>query len=354
MTDLVQLEAAAIRAQWLGRALSTLPADRPAAEAAISALYRLIGRPPPRFHWVASPLAALATAPVGLRPSESTERVHEWPLRARFSEVKARLCGSIDALVRPAQLPIDRTLRQEVQFSLLGSVSRCLLPSLQRAHSGEHHTTWYNVQYVNWVAYYDALHRVAGVAFTDDQRRQFDLWTAVARSCHWWWPGEHVCVVSERPVALHTETGDGGAWLHHAGGPAVRYGDGWSVHAWHGTVVPSWVIEDPTVERIAGERNVEVRRCAIEKLGWGAYIEQAGLRLLATAPDPGNPGSELRLYDMRRDLRVLLAVNGSVERDGRRRKYGLTVPAYFDDPISAAGWTYGLSGEQYSRLLRRT
>ena len=51
---------------------------------------------------------------------------------------------------------------------------------------------------------------------------------------------------------------------------------------------------------------------------------------------------------------MLLAVNGSVERDGRRRRYGLTVPASLDDPVAAAGWTYGLSAEQYSLLLRRT
>ena len=69
----MQREAAEIREEWLGRALSTLPADRPATEAAISELYRLIGLAPPRFHWVSSPVAALTTVPPGvrLRPSET-------------------------------------------------------------------------------------------------------------------------------------------------------------------------------------------------------------------------------------------------------------------------------------------
>jgi hypothetical protein len=114
------------------------------------------------------------------------------------------------------------------------------------------------------------------------------------------------------------------------------------------------VVTDPSADRIAREANVEVRRCAIEHIGWGAYIDQAGLRLVATAPDPGNPGCELRLYDMRAETRVLLAVNGSAERDGHRRRYGLTVPGFLTDPIAAAGWTYGLSAEQYSLLARRT
>ncbi|GAA3719943.1 hypothetical protein GCM10022224_102350 [Nonomuraea antimicrobica] len=356
----MQREAAAIRAHWLGRALSTLPADHPAAEAAISDLYRLIGLSPPRFHWVASPLAALETVPPGMRASESVGRVDDWPLPARFATCQNRLYGSIDAKVRPAQLPIDRLIRREVLFSLQGSVSRCLLPPVRRAHSWGFRRSrspkWYDVLNVSQTAYRAALRDVAGVVLDDEQRRQFDLWTAVAASCHWWWPGEHVCVVSERPVALHTEVAEnnGEVRLHHSTAPAVRYADGWAEYAWHGTTVPSWAIDQPTVQRIADEVNVEVRRCAIERLGWEAYIEQAGLWLVGAAPDPGNPGCELRLYDLPEGPRVLLAVNGSVERDGHRRRYGLTVPGHLDDPLAAAGWTYGLSGEQYSLLLRRT
>ncbi len=52
--------------------------------------------------------------------------------------------------------------------------------------------------------------------------------------------------------------------------------------------------------------------------------------------------------------RMLLAVNGSAERDGRRRRYGLSVPASIEDPVVAAGWSYGLSGAQYAQLIRRT
>ncbi|GAA2894819.1 hypothetical protein GCM10020220_101070 [Nonomuraea rubra] len=35
---------------------------------------------------------------------------------------------------------------------------------------------------------------------------------------------------------------------------------------------------------------------------------------------------------MRRETKVLVAVNGSVERDGRRRRYGLTVPGPLHRP----------------------
>ncbi|CCF65780.1 protein of unknown function [Nocardia cyriacigeorgica GUH-2] len=193
-------------------------------------------------------------------------------------------------------------------------------------------------------------------AVDDKAARLWELWAIVAAACGPWWPGEHHCVVTERPQLLATEpAGDfGEVGLHRADGPAVRYGDGWELYFWHGTHVPAWVITDPTADAIDRENNAEVRRCAIESLGWPAYLEEAGTRLMATAPDPGNHGFELMLYDAPRNQRVLVAVNGSVERDGTRRRYGLTVPGYFTDPVDAAAWTYGLTGAQYAQLLHRT
>jgi hypothetical protein len=119
------------------------------------------------------------------------------------------------------------------------------------------------------------------------------------------------------------------------------------------------VIDDPTAARIAEEPNIEVRRCAIERIGWAEFIDQAGLTLVSSAPDPANPGAELRLYDLPyqnwgKRTKLLLAVNGSRERDGTRRQYGLRVPPWFTNPIDAAAWSYGLTGSQYAQLQRRT
>jgi hypothetical protein len=118
------------------------------------------------------------------------------------------------------------------------------------------------------------------------------------------------------------------------------------------------VITNPTAGRITREPSVEVRRAAIERLGWDAYIDQARLALVAARPDPGNPGGQLHLYDLPRPWgppdRVLLATNGSPEPDGQHRRYALNVPAAIDDPVAAAGWTYGLTADQYAQLARRT
>jgi uncharacterized protein DUF6745 len=100
-------------------------------------------------------------------------------------------------------------------------------------------------------------------------------------------------------------------------------------------------------------------RCAIERIGWDRFIDEAGLHLLAAAPDPANDGRILRLYQVPpavwgTEVRVLIATNGSTERDGTRRTYGLTVPADIDHPLTAAAWTYGLPTYVYARLARRT
>ncbi|WP_207946336.1 DUF6745 domain-containing protein [Actinomadura sp. 7K507] len=355
----MQREAAAVRAEWLGHLLSTVPADRPAAEAAISELYRLIGLDPPRFHWVASPLAAVETVPPGmrLRASETADRFAAWPLPPRFRRLVSEFTARLDVSIMRDYGPLDRIIGQLVRSPIRVSANSTLHTALRPVQeTAGRNDAWYTALCRSWPAHYDAIRRTSGVVFTPEQDRLLDLWSTAARSCGWWWPRERACVVSERPVEIHTEVwGDEGeVRLHRPDGPALRFADGWDVHAWHGTKVPPWVIDDPGVDRITAETNVEVRRCAIEKIGWGGYIDGAGLRLVGTAPDPGNPGSELRLYDFREQTRVLLAVNGSTERDGHRRRYGLTVPGGIDDPVAAAGWTYGLSGDQYSRLVRRT
>ncbi|WP_017625256.1 DUF6745 domain-containing protein [Nocardiopsis chromatogenes] len=399
--------AVAIRDEWLAHGLSTEPADRPAAEAAISALYRLIDRPPPRFVWVDSPGSALYPgsplhrAESELAPLRAFSRGTDLPVHARLADLCTRVRTLMDRVVRrrlrtplrapwpSATLPttpperalrdgvwiraiIDVTVRHSLAVSLRDAVQAPLVTEFAAGAPRPLATAWHGQHDAYWVGHYDAWHRLGLACFPAPAREALDLWSATARSCGWWWPGEDVCVVAERTAALHSEpapdAAHGEVRLHHDGGPAVLYRDGWGTHVLNGTRVPAWVLGAPTPERISAEANVEVRRAAIERIGWDAYIDAAGLALVAAAPDPGNPGSELRLYDMPESPvvvpgartrpgppgRVLVAVNGSRERDGTRRRYGLSVPGSLDDPVDAAGWTYGLSGALYSTLARRT
>lgn len=109
-------------------------------------------------------------------------------------------------------------------------------------------------------------------------------------------------------------------------------------------MIPDWVVVDPTPERIAAERNVEIRRTAVERIGWETFLQSAGVCLLDESPDLGDAGHTLRHYstpaDWRTNATLLLAVNGSRERDGSRRRYGLQVPGWTHTSLDAAAWAY--------------
>ncbi|MCG8915013.1 hypothetical protein L6E12_04320 [Actinokineospora sp. PR83] len=343
-----------VRREWLEYAFATEPADRSTAEAVISEFYATIGRPPPAFEWVGSPAAVRAD--IG---SAAGDRV-----AVEFATRTARVRDRLERDLRPWGLPGDPGERTACPATAQSFVDNMVHGELRRvvregvvavvaAAAGRSAVRWYGQHDADWVGWHDACARLLGTRRSPRDEHFLALWTTLARSCGWWWPREGVCVVAERPESVHTED-----WrLHRADGPALRYPDGWSVHAWRGTRVPAWVIEDPTAERISAEPNIEVRRCAIENIGWEAYLDDAGTTVVGRAPDPGNPGCELLLYDLPRwdrPSRLLLAVNGSVERDGTRRRYGLRVPPWLDDPVEAAAWSYGLTGPQYAQLLRRT
>lgn len=364
---------AEIRAEWLRHALADAPADRAATEHAITGIYALLGQPRPDFVWLGSPAAAVDIVPTTPAIALGGPLALESRLASAISALRERLdrragprpydsfwspTWALHGDGTPTRSPVTDVLdplRRTVHDAVAGMIAAAL-PDRRGLH-------WYGQHEADWVAYYDVHQRVNGTRFGTADTAHLALWATLVRSCGWWWPREGRCFVAERPLVVRTQPLAGSQLgevrLHGETGPAVAFPDGWTVHSWHGTRVPSWVIDGPTAELIGQEGNIEVRRCAIERLGWPAFIEAAGLRLVGRAGDPANPGCHLFLYDLPyqrwgQRSRLLLAVNGSAERDGTRRRYGLRVPPWFDDPVDAAGWSYGLTGAQYSRLLRRT
>jgi hypothetical protein len=310
-----------------------------------------------------SRLASLATE-LRSRLDTRIARVHERRVHWRdLSE--ARNIPPEEALAAKASMTaiIEAAVKEPLTASLRDAVRVPIYRALLAAAGNPLSFTWFGQHDAHWFADYDIHWRTGLATYLREDVYQLGLWTELARSTGWWWPDQGLCVMSERPAEVSFEPAPGGLHgevrLHRSDGPAVRYPDGTHVCVVHGTYVPDWVIEDPTVERILLEPNVEVRRTAIERIGWDNYIDQAGLDCVASAPDPGNLDSGLYLYQMPEQgwsapTRVLVVVNGSAEPDGRRRRYGLIVPADIDDPVAAAAWTYGLTADQYSKLLRRT
>lgn len=166
---------------------------------------------------------------------------------------------------------------------------------------------------------------------------------------------QNAFIACDRPVAYQCDENDD---LHGQHSPALAWGDGWSVSAWHGTPVPDdFYLWDAAAA--LGQRNAEVRRCAIERLGWPTLLET--LTPIDTAPDPGNPGQVLKLYkippdwDPTRWLPNLLVVgNASLDKGGARRSFVLKVPPWHRTAIAAAADLFGLEPGEYAQVARAT
>jgi hypothetical protein len=202
------------------------------------------------------------------------------------------------------------------------------------------------------LAAHEYLHDVAG-GETETQALR-GLWR-IGMNAGWVVPYERTCWVSKRPTRIATSA-DG--LLHCADGPALLFEDGWSVHAWKGVPVPSWLIEHPeriTLSTIEGDIDPVLRNCMIDIMTPERFVEIGGARLVCK-DEFGTLWRKIWWY---RDVPIgswsaVEVVNGTTGTDGCRKRYFLRVPTHFESACDAVAWTYGMSGDQYARLDLRT
>ena len=364
------------------------PLDRGGIESTLSSLYLWWGfESPLQIFWAASPLEAetmlaiveacdAACSEAGLDFVQAYLASQEVRGAAAVSQMdelvfaRARLNGrraphaTVDVYAEQSLAARERLIR-EFDIDTVEAVSRIAFDraGTRRADAvitvgdvlgwyGKERPRWRRPMPLRWFSpeSIDAF-AIAGSVTAERWRK----WGDLVRSVFTCWLLNDLVVVCPLPE-LHST--DPAGRLHNESGPALRWSDGWSVFAWHGTVVPSGLIEHSwSSGAIAHHPNAEVRRCAIERMGWDSYIGEAGLlRVGAPVQDPGNPGQMLELYDVpggllgERSARVLLCTNASLERDGTRRRYALYVPPLIHDPISAIAWTFGIDPHDYLTL----
>jgi hypothetical protein len=203
----------------------------------------------------------------------------------------------------------------------------------------------------------------------------------IARTGHYWWPFDHFVIASERPVHVAF---DAEGRLHDETGMAVRYRDGWGIHAWHGVVVPGDAIERPesiSIERIEGTLNAEERRVLIERVGFERYLAEGGgeevmrdrygtlfrkkvadeedlvvVRVLNPTPEADGTLSKAEaLAAFSPDTYVISTTAPMVEiplRDyageARFKAYYLRVPPDVRTAHEAVAWTFGMSAGEYA------
>lgn len=257
-------EAIKIRQEWLVHGLSTQPADRRTAEHSLTVIYAKISRPRPRFEWVSSPDQALPLVAGWPTLDELYALIRDPrphgkpPLVSDLAMVLSQLRGALSAGVAyddpelaPARrgknrepwpelpplkaldtgVPLGVVLHQGIRMALHRSLAQGFRAPVRAALAGDPAKVpvcWYGQQEASWIAYYDALRRLGLAYYQPDDLDHLGHWAALARSCGWWWPGEDVCVVVDRPELAHTEPVPG-SWhdevrLRPSG---LRYRNGW-------------------------------------------------------------------------------------------------------------------------------
>lgn len=257
-------EATKIRQEWLDHGLSTQPADRQSAERSLTMIYARISRPRPRFEWVTSPAQALPLIagwptldtlyalirdprPRGKPPLASDLAMcvsqlhgalsagvaHADPEQSRVAAGKRNdpwpQMPPVEAL--DAGVPLGVVLHQGVRGALHRSLAQGFRALVRAALAGDQARVpvcWYGQQEASWVAYYDALLRLGLARYEPGDLDHLGYWAALARSCGWWWPGEEVCVVVDRPELVRTDPVPG-TWHDEVRlkPDGLRYRDGW-------------------------------------------------------------------------------------------------------------------------------
>ena len=128
--------------------------------------------------------------------------------------------------------------------------------------------------------YWASVESVLGLPFyiprdgSTEHRERLGLRLQLARAAGPWWALDGLAIVSERPL---TASVDADGRLHAEDGPALAFGDGFTIHAWHGVTVDREVIEAPetiTIEAIDGEANAERRRVLVERFGFDRLVRE--------------------------------------------------------------------------------
>ena len=193
-----------------------------------------------------------------------------------------------------------------------------------------------------WLAFYDFFGACCGVEAVSRLSGM-----RAASGAGWWWPCQHVAIVTERPARLER---DERGRLHCVDRAAIEYPDGWGVYAWHGVRVPREVICDPIqVAQIQGETNAEIRRVMLERYGLGRYLHDSGARVIDEGRDPSGRPIRLLRCELEGDepLVMLEVIDATAAPDGERKRYMLRVDPFITSASVALAWTWDLPEADY-------
>lgn len=205
-------------------------------------------------------------------------------------------------------------------------------------------TTMFGNQEAGWLSFYNFFEEQCGIEFP-----VLEGLMRLSYSSGWVTVFDEWACIQDKP--LHIKFDDQNR-LHCENGPAIEYGDGTVVYAWHGVSVPdAWIADKEnalTAEIALTWENIEQRRAACEILGWAKVLEKLNARVVDADEDP-QIGTLLRV-----DIPEIGEEQFLKVQCGTGRTFAIPVPPTVKTALEANAWTYGMDPEQLRDLEVRT
>jgi len=232
-----------IRDEWIKIGLSCEPLDFEQAKLGVKWAYEAADLTPPTWHFVAdSPLSGAMMSVL----------LHDFNGKiSKYNGTDQAWKKVVDQLIYQG-IQVDDSQIIDDTDKLWDQVRDKIGNQVWGAHDAP------------WLAFYAAL---AEFGLAEELQKLKGLWH-IARHCGWWAPYKDYVILQHRHCALHFDAENR---IHHDGGLAIEYADGWGVWALHGVRVPQWLAEerdgDIDPNRMQEIKNAEIRREFVRKIG---------------------------------------------------------------------------------------
>jgi hypothetical protein len=317
LTPAQEKEMEEYRDKWHKIGRSTEIADKERAESALCGMYQEIDQERPQFLWARSPKEAVLFIAC-LRLDIITLDQAKW--------VSSESWGVPSGETYTAKKPVSNVewfvesykgLMEMLGLSYEEGIDHLREPVRVALNDA---LTWFGSNGAYWVGFYDFMGTL--IKYKPEDARKLAHHIALSESAFWVWPYVGLCVVCDRPNALHWSEGPiENKVIHKDGAPAIQFRDNAALWVLNGVRVPKWLSEttesqlDPA--RIKDVENVEVRREFVRKVGIERLCKALNAREIASeSPVIDGKAIRYRLLEMEIGadmLRYLEMENPSLE-----------------------------------------
>lgn len=354
------------REHWTAIGLDCSECDHKKAEKAIRTIYKINDLEKPAFAWCRSPIEGVicltlfnalhevhknTDKPYGFvpalaklwnknrfkHPRDVRDLITEWrddKLENSWHKQLAEDMAKAASRLTPQGISYHEVLLSKLRSSDEKRKNASIL--VGNSFHGQH----------DWsIPYYKFPEDVHGYKYNAEDKKQLNHWCNVSVSCGWWSAFDFLAICMEKPM-LQSLNSEGEC--HNDDGPAVAYGDGFSIYMINGTKVPKKVVmcpQEQTLEEINKEEDLDVRAIRIERYGWVNYLRDSNAKAIDERPNPVENTLEALVETERGERRLVVTCPTG-------RMHALSCPNTCNTCAEAQKWRAGQAA--HMNILART